>query len=84
MDTTTNGGNVHGFSLTFYDSPDPVRRTRVLVLALSRPDAQRGMLHSAERETPADVWPPLHLEGRGFSVTSARRIARQRGLVEVS
>lgn len=70
------------YGLVFFDSDDPAQRRKVLRLQLSRPDAQRGTLWEGERESPADVWPSLRLIGKGYSITTARKDARRRGLVE--
>lgn len=70
---------MHGF--TWYDSHDRSNRRRNLTLVLTSPAGSRGRLYRCERETPGDVWPPQELVGTGYSITSARKIARREGLV---
>jgi hypothetical protein len=67
--------------ICWYDSTDPTDRRKMLSLSLSSPEGKRGTLHECEREHPSDVWPQSVRIGGGYSVASAEKIARRRGLV---
>lgn len=69
------------FTIDWFDSTDPHNRRRSMTLELSSPDGQRGTLYQCEREHPADMWPPQVKLGKGYSRTSAAKLARQNGLV---
>lgn len=67
--------------IAWYDSADPTDRRRVLTLSLSSPEGKRGTLYECEREHPGDTWPASVRIGSGYSVVSAEKMARQRGLI---
>lgn len=66
---------------TWYDSDNPMNRRRALILFITNTDGLRGSLSRCERENPGDIWPPHEPVGTGYSLVTARKIARREGLV---